>query len=168
MTLSLEFASDLTSLTDTLVYTTAEQRTDQTVTASTNPWTTYDVTTNGLPLPVKANYIDLGSIDWVSLFRSSSGHDFVDDFEVCRSMKHYFQPLSTVDWSAIAVYSPIQGNIVGWANEGDKGTTITIESSAFPGVFVTVFHVSLTSSPQIGDAVSAGDNLGTHYGSASN
>jgi hypothetical protein len=168
LTLSLEFSSESTSLTGTLVYTTAEQSTNSTVTGSTSPWTTYDVNTNGLPLLVEANYIDLESIDWVSLFRSSSGHDFVDDFEVCRSMKHYFQPLSTVDWSEIEVYSPIQGKIVGWANEGDKGTTITIESSAFPGVSVTVFHVSLASPPGIGDAVSAGDNLGTHYGSESN
>jgi hypothetical protein len=82
-------------------------------------------------------------------------------------MKHYFYPLSIVDWSEIQVYSPIQGKIVGWANEGGKGTTLTIESSAFPGVTVTVFHVSLASPPGIGDAVSAGDNLGTHYGSTS-
>ena len=168
LTLSLEFSSELTSLTGTLVYTTAEQSTNATVTGSTNPWTTYDVTTNGLPLLIEANYIDLEPIDWVSLFRSSAGHDFVDDFEVCRSMKHYFEPLSTVDWSEIQVYSPIQGKIVGWANEGDRGTTITIESSAFPGVSVTVFHVSLALPPRIGDAVSAGENLGAHYGSESN
>ncbi len=167
LSLSLEFSAELTSFTGTWVFTNTEQSTNGTLTGSAGPWTTYDVTTNGLPLLVKANYIDLESIDRVSLFRSSSGHDFVDDFEVCRSMKHYFLPLSTVDWSEIRIYSPIDGTIVGWANEGDKGTTTTIESSAFPGVSVTVFHVSLALPPKIGDVVSAGDNLGTHYGSKS-
>ena len=167
LSLSLEFSAESTSFTGTWVFTNTEQSTNGTLTGSAGPWTTYDVTTNGLPLLVKANYIDLESIDRVSLFRSSSGHDFVDDFEVCRSMKHYFLPLSTVDWSEIRIYSPIDGTIVGWANEGDKGTTITIESSAFPGVSVTVFHVSLALPPKIGDVVSAGDNLGTHYGSKS-
>jgi hypothetical protein len=167
LAVSLEFSAELTSFTGTWVFTNTEQSTNGTLTGSASPWTTYDVTTNGLPLLVEANYIDLESIDRVSLFRSSSGHDFVDDFEVCRSMKHYFLPLSTVDWSEIEVYSPIQGKIVGWANEGDKGSTLTIESSAFPGVAVTVFHVSLALPPKIGDVVSAGDNLGTHYGSDS-
>jgi len=167
-TLSLEFSAELTSLTGTWDHTTTEQSSNGTVTGSTSPWTTYDVTTKGLPLLIEANYIDLESIDWVSLFRSSSGHDFIDDFEVCRSMKHYFNPIATVEWSEIEVYSPINGTIVGWTNDGDKGTAITIESSAFPGVAVTAFHVSLTSPPAIGDTVAAGDRLGTHYGSESN
>ncbi len=168
LTLSLEFSAELTSLTGTWDYTTTEQSSNGTVTGSTSPWTTYDVTTKGLPLLIEANYIDLEPIDWVSLFRSSSGHDFIDDFEVCRSMKHYFNPISTVEWSEIEIYSPINGTIVGWTNDGDKGTAITIESSAFPGVAVTAFHVSLTSPPAIGDTVAAGDRLGTHYGSESN
>ena len=165
---SLDFAAGSTSFTGTYDHTSTEQSSNGTVTGSSNPWTTYDVSTNGLPLLIEADYIDLESIEWVSLFRSSSGHDFSDDFEVCRSMKHYFNPISTVDWSAIQVYSPINGTIVGWSNEGDKGTTITIESSAFPGVAITAFHVSLASSPAIGGTVAAGDPLGTHYGSGSN
>ena len=168
LAVSLELSAELTSLTGTWVFTNTEQSTNGTLTGSTSPWTAYDVATNGLPLLAEANYIDLESIDRVSLFRSSSGHDFVDDFEVCRSMKHYFHPLSTVDWSEIAIYSPIQGKIVGWMDEGDKGTTITIESSAFPGISVTLFHVALAVPPEIGALVSAGDNLGTHYGSKSN
>jgi len=168
LTLSLEFSAELTSFTGTWDYTTTGQSSNGTVTGSTSPWTTYDVTTKGLPLLIEANYIDLEPIDWVSLFRSSSGHDFIDDFEVCRSMKHYFNPISTVEWSEIEVYSPINGTIVGWSNESDKGTALTIESSAFPGVAVTAFHVSLTSPPAIGDTVAAGDLLGTHYGSESN
>ena len=168
LTLSLEFAAGSTSFTGTYDYTNTEQSSNGTITGSSSPWTTYDVTTSGLPVLIEADYINLGSIEWVSLFRSSSGHDFSDDLEVCRSMKHYFNPISTVDWSAIQIYSPTDGTIVGWSNEGDKGTTITIGSSAFPGVVVTAFHVSLSSPPSIGDTVAAGDPLGTHYGSESN
>jgi hypothetical protein len=165
---SLDFAAGSTSFTGTYDYTSTEQSANGTISGSSSPWTTYDVSTSGLPILIEADYINLESIEWVSLFRSSSGHDFSDDFEVCRSMKHYFNPISTVDWSAIQVYSPMNGTIAGWSNEGDKGTTITFESSVFPGVVITVFHVSLTSPPAIGDTVAAGDLLGTHYGSESN
>jgi len=166
--LSLDFAAGSSSFTGTYDHTSTEQTSNGTITGSSSPWTTYDVSTRGLPLLIEADYINLESIEWVSLFRSSSGHDFSDDFEVCRSMKHYFNPISTVDWSAIQVYSPINGTIVGWSNEGDMGTTITFESSTFPGVVVTLFHVSLTLPPAIGDTVTAGDPLGTHYRSTGN
>ena len=168
LTFLLDFAAGSTSFTGTYAYTNTEQSTNGTITGSSSPWTTYDVATSGLPVLIEADYINLGSIEWVSLFRSSSGHDFSDDFEVCRSMKHYFNPISTVDWSAIQIYSPIEGTIVGWSHEGDRGTAITIGSNAFPGVAVTVFHVTLSSPPSIGDTVAAGDLLGTHHGSGGN
>jgi hypothetical protein len=168
LTFLLDFAAGLTSFTGTYAYTNTEQSTNGTITGSSSPWTTYDVATSGLPVLIEADYINLGSIEWVSLFRSSSGHDFSDDFEVCRSMKHYFNPISTVDWSAIQIYSPIEGTIVGWSHEGDRGTAITIGSNAFPGVAVTIFHITLSSPPSIGDTVAAGDLLGTHHGSGGN
>ena len=168
LTLALEFSPGSTSFDGLYDFTSSEETASGTFTGSRNPHPTYDVTANGLPVIIEKDYIDLGVIDRVSLFRSSSGHDFSDDFEVCRSMKHYFHPVSTVDWSSIPVYSPIDGTILGWSHEGDSGTAITIGSRAFPGVSVTIFHMSPSSPPSLGDEVNAGDALGTHFGSGTN
>src|SRR5688572_19041243 len=54
--------------------------------------TVWDVDTRGVPRLATADYIDLSKIRRVSFFRSSVGHDASDDFESCRSMKHYFMP----------------------------------------------------------------------------
>lgn len=46
-----------------------------------------------IPFPAKfitTDYIELDKIDRVSKFRSGIGHDYRDDAESCRSMKHYF------------------------------------------------------------------------------
>ena len=42
---------------------------------------------------------ELDKIDKISKFRSGIGHDYWDDFENCRSMKHYFFPYDTLDWA---------------------------------------------------------------------
>ncbi|TRZ90870.1 MAG: hypothetical protein D4R84_15485, partial [Rhodocyclaceae bacterium] len=44
----------------------------------------------GVPKFVATNYIDISKIFQLSKFRSSAGHDYSDDLEKCRSMKHYF------------------------------------------------------------------------------
>lgn len=168
LTLSLEFSRESTSFIGSYDFTSTEETANGTLTGSRNPHPTYDVTAEGLPAMIEKDYIDLGAIERVTLFRSSSGHDFSDDYEVCRSMKHYFHPVSTVDWSSIPVYSPIDGTILGWSYEGDLGIALTIGSSAFPGVSVTIFHMSLSSPLSIGDTVNAGDVLGTHFGSGTN
>ena len=36
-----------------------------------------------------SNVISTAQLNDISLFRSSAGHDASDDFESCRSMKHY-------------------------------------------------------------------------------
>ena len=50
----------------------------------------YDLDRLGVPRFVNTNYIDLENIFQISKFRSSAGHDYSDDIERCRSMKHYF------------------------------------------------------------------------------
>ena len=41
-----------------------------------------------IPQFVDVNYIELEKISKISKFRSGMGHDYSDDFESCRSMKH--------------------------------------------------------------------------------
>src|SRR5512133_2793550 len=72
---------------------------------------TWDVDNVPLPKFINKNYIEPDKIYCISKFRSAVGHDYSDAVEHCRSMKHYFQPLSNVDWSAIKIFSPVTGTI---------------------------------------------------------
>lgn len=70
---------------------------------------TYDVEANGVPRFVKTDYIELDKIRKISRFSSAARHAYSDDFETRRSMKHYFNPKGTIDWSSIKIYSPVRG-----------------------------------------------------------
>jgi hypothetical protein len=71
---------------------------------------TYDVDALGVPQFATNDYIDLAAIQRISRFRSSIGHSTSDDFETCRSMKHYFQPKGSADWSTVTILAPAQGS----------------------------------------------------------
>lgn len=124
----------------------------------------YDIDTRGVPKFVGVVYIDLTKIYRISKFRSAVGHDFSDDFESCRSMKHYSQPRAGVNWSTIAIYSPVAGRVVRVEEEW-AGQRIEIESSDQPAFRFIISHVDPFNPVQAGDAVTAGQALGTHIGS---
>jgi hypothetical protein len=118
----------------------------------------------GIPRFVADNYLDLGMIEQISRFRSSAGHDYHDDFESCRSMKHYFLPKPSVDWTTLPIRAPVSGTIVLTRVEA-LGTQVLISSSAQPAFLFTIFHVNPTVPVTPGTAVSAGAQLGWHIGS---
>src|ERR1035441_5603408 len=128
---------------------------------------TYDLNSNGIPRFVKSDYIELGKIERISRFRSGVGHDYSDDFESCRSMKHYFQPSNTVNWASIQIRSPVPGTVSRLDQEqlAGSGTQIRIKSRDFPAFYFILFHVQTNSPISVGDSVSAGQLLGTHIGS---
>ena len=123
------------------------------------------ITESPAPVPVpkfiNADYIDLDQIQRISLFRSGAGHDYSDAFESCRSMKHYFVPDDEVDWSAIPIYSPVEGEIIKIAEEW-AGSQIQIRPVGFLEYFIVIFHVDLDPELEVGRGVSAGQILGTH------
>lgn len=125
---------------------------------------TYDVDANGIPQFVGVDYIEIDNIYRISKFRSGVGHDYSDDFEVCRSMKHYFQPNGGVDWSTVQIFSPVNGTVSRIYEEW-AGTQVQIQSEEYPAFFFIIFHVNLTNSLNVGDLVVAGQQLGTHIGS---
>ncbi len=136
------------------------------IASSTNPLPggeTYDVDSEGIPAFVATDYIDLDPIERISRFRSGIGHDYSDDFETCRSMKHYFQPQAEVDWSTVAIRSPVDGTVI-WLDEGWAGSQIRIQSSDFPAFYFILFHVNLAGDLSVGDSLEAGQILGTHIG----
>lgn len=124
---------------------------------------TYDVDLLGIPRFVNSNYIELSKIFRISKFRSAIGHDYSDDFETCRSMKHYFQPRGNANWSQVQIFAPVTGKI-STVYEEWAGTQLWIQSEQYPAFFFIVFHVHLSAPLAVGDMVTAGQNLGTHIG----
>jgi len=124
----------------------------------------WDIDKDGIPRFVGINYIELDKIYRISKFRSSIGHDYSDAFEDCRSMKHYFEPKSDLEWSAVKIYCPVKGKITR-VDEEWAGTKLEIESEDYPAFRFSIFHISKARDYKIDDAVSAGEQLGTHIGS---
>jgi hypothetical protein len=124
----------------------------------------WDVEKNGIPKFVNVNYIELDSLFRISKYRSSIGHDYSDAFEQCRSLKHYFEPRATTDWSAIRIFAPVTGTITRVEQEW-AGTKIEIASDSLPAFRFVIFHVNTPVIPRVNDRVTAGTQLGTHIGS---
>lgn len=112
------------------------------VTPATTSAPTYDVDALGVPRIASASYIDLAPVMRLSMFRSALGHDYHDAFESCRSMKHYFQPVSTVDWSTIRISSPVDGMIVYLRTEQTFGTQVAVRATTQPAFTFIIFHVA--------------------------
>ena len=125
----------------------------------------YDVDAKGIPRFVTVNYIDLSKIDRISKFRSGEGHDYSDDFESCRSMKHYFVPKDGIDWTTVQVYSPIKGKVIRTSQESVGGIQVQICPDEYPAFYFAIFHINLINPLNDGDDISAGQLLGTHVGS---
>ncbi len=119
----------------------------------------YDLDALGIPKFVNVNYIDVSKISQISKFRSSAGHDYHDDAESCRSMKHYFiAPDATT-----AIVSPIAGTVTRLNNDFD-GKQVQITSDLQPGFIFILFHVNLAKPLAVGDHIAEGQPLGTHVG----
>jgi hypothetical protein len=123
----------------------------------------FDVEAHAIPKFVEADYIDLSKIASISKFRSGEGHDYSDDFESCRSMKHYFKPRADIDWAIMKVFAPVTGVVVRLEEEW-AGTKLDIQVVKFPAFIVSIFHVKLIAALRPGDKVSAGQILGSHIG----
>jgi hypothetical protein len=123
----------------------------------------WDIDKNGIPVFVKTNYVELAKIYRISKFRSSVGHDYSDASEHCRSMKHYFEPGSGVDWTTVKIYSPVKGIITRVEQEW-AGTKLEIESVDYPAFRFSIFHINTLKQYYVDDKVAEGEFLGTHIG----
>jgi hypothetical protein len=114
---------------------------------------------------ITSNYMSLDNMKSVSKFRSGAGHEFVDDFETCRSMKHYYSFLDATDFStrdAAEIYAPFDGVITATSVE-ELGVMFHIQSIDYPSIWVELFHVELDPTLEVGDTVTSGQQIGTHY-----
>jgi len=114
---------------------------------------------DAVPQFVASNYLDLNKIDRISKFRSGMGHDYSDDFESCRSMKHYFSP-NVEDYSLIEIFSPVDGVVVSMIES--NGIRINIKSSEYPEYQFIIFHIDPLPDLEIGDTILAGQQIGIH------
>lgn len=128
--------------------------------------TIYDVNAKGIPLLVQSNYIDLSKITAISRFRSGMGHDYSDDFEHCRSMKHYFIIDPMVDGSQVGIYAPVTDTIANEFTETtpDSGTQVWITPAGYPAFTFILFHVNVTNTLPTGATVTNGEPIGLFGG----
>jgi hypothetical protein len=121
-----------------------------------------------IPRFVRTDYIELDKIARISKFRSTEGHDYPDDYESCRSMKHYYcpkggdpAPFHQPSWRDILIFAPVTGTVsdlrVEWA-----GTQVWIASRDYPKLWFGIFHITLRTPLQVGDSVTEGSVLGNH------
>jgi len=124
--------------------------------------TTYDLDGLGVPKFMTSNFVNLDKIKSIVKLRSSHGHDYSDDFESNRSMKHYFIPKAAFADAndQIECYSPINGKIIDVFNERINGKQIRIRSLDYnyTGWIVILFH--LNTNMTSGTNISAGQLLG--------
>ncbi len=127
----------------------------------------YDVNSNGIPLIVQSDYIDLSKVATISRFRSGEGHDYSDDFEHCRSMKHYYNFATNIDSSRVRIFAPVTGTITRETAESttNSGTQVWITPTNYPAFSFVLFHVNLTNTLPVGAAVTNGQQVGWFGGS---
>jgi hypothetical protein len=113
---------------------------------------------------ITANYIDLSKVGRISKFRSGIGHDYSDDSEHCRSMKHYFEPRDTVDWASVRITVPATGTVFRVQDEW-AGARVEWSVDGHDSYSIAIFHVALAHPLNVGDRLTAGDLLGMHIGS---
>ena len=123
---------------------------------------TWNVETQGVPRFITHDYIDLSRIGMISRFRSAAGHSYTDEFESCRSMKHYFRPARN-GAETIRIFSPVTGEITRTIQEW-AGVQIWIRSKDYPAFTVILFHVNPSISTADGTPVTGGQQIGTHIG----
>lgn len=84
-------------------------------------------------------------------------------------MKHYYfvsKSNGSVDWSTVQMFSPVSGTVSQiWEEEEWAGTQVRIKSEEYPAFFFNIFHVILTNPLNVGDLVTAGQQLGNQSGS---
>jgi hypothetical protein len=126
---------------------------------------TYDLATLGPPRVLTVDYIDLSKIGRISRFRSTVGHSYADGYETCRSMKHYFQPRFTEDWTSVDVYAPATGMVIGVARDGSWGHRVSLRPRDAADVTIMIFHVAINAGLVRGTWLNAGDHIGKHSSS---
>jgi len=85
-------------------------------------------------------------------------------------MKHVYYPIEingSVDGSTVQLFSPVSGTVSKIGEINVDEVQVQIKSEEYPAFYSIIFHVNLTNPLNVGDLVTAGQQLGTqaHTGS---
>ena len=125
----------------------------------------YDLDRLGAPRVIGASYIDLSKIERFSRFRSLIGHSYTDGSESCRSMKHYFQPRTDLEWTSVDIFAPVDGTVFTMAADGSFGVRLLIRPRDLPVLQIALFHVAADPAIRAGSWITAGTRIGHHSSS---
>jgi hypothetical protein len=136
----------------------------------------YRIDPENLPKFVTSNVLHLSDIGAISKFRSNAGHDFSVGGETCRSMKHYFAPVSQVQGQfiddqallsnetyplTVPVLAPTTGKITAITEEQfPLGKQISIRPDGYPQFTIRLFHVYPNDGVEVGTQITAGEEIG--------
>jgi len=163
-TATVEFSEDGSSFQGTFAVS-GQWPVQGTLAGSSSDWQLFDTQTQTLPQLVTTDMTELGKISMISKFRSGQGHDYSDDFESCRSMKHYYLARDGVEHSSVKAFAPVTGTVIGTTDEWldqDRwaGTAVGIRPDAHEEFFLALYHLDLHSPLAVGEHVTAGQELG--------
>lgn len=159
---TLIFSPDRHSFAGTWILSGEEQSYSGTLTGQRGPWPTF-ILGSSMPQLFVSDVVNPWLVARVSRFRSGEGHDYSDDFETCRSMKHYYLPMPGVHFADFPLFAPADGTVVGLQESFAptwKGVDIAFSVAQAPAFEVAIFHVWLVKPLQLGEHLRAGQWLG--------
>jgi hypothetical protein len=133
-----------------------------------NPWPP----SNPFPQFVRKDYLPLSEMESITKFRSGVGHDYSDQYESNRSMKHYYAPKPQYREGNgtnhdLKVFSPINGTITEikpesriLSNGQFQGYQIHLTPDNYQMFDVILFHVNYLPGISVDLHVTAGTWLG--------
>jgi hypothetical protein len=124
---------------------------------------TFDLVAGSLPRFVTADHHDLANIYRISRFRSGIGHsNGPETIEPCRNLKHYYQPLTALDWTKAPIYSPVDGTVLSTQTDGLYGVRVYILPRDFTPAWIVLHHVAADPALVAGTWLVAGQRIGSH------
>lgn len=165
---TLEFSADGRNFSGNFQFIDQNgERSSGSLSGSAGRCLSYDIDGNGIPRFVDTDFTQLDQIASISRFRSAIGHSYQDDFESCRSMKHYYRPYDIYrENGVVAIHSPVKGMILDIRDEGHGASTdltnkqIHIQPEDQPAFTIIIFHADLIDDSFIsGRHVTAGEQL---------
>ena len=129
------------------------------------------------------NFTELGKYSRMSKLRSAVGHDYsfnTSEYDPtgsnCRSMKHYFVPMSVprenylysktphaFEWMSIKFLAPVDGtlqDVIYTHTSYGTEAQFAIRSSAYPGYYFNFYHIALEPDLTEGTLVKGGQLIG--------
>jgi len=121
---------------------------------------TYSPLVESIPTFITHDFTELDKMKQISRFRSMAGHDYSDNFESNRSMKHYYLPKDEYGNSndQIKVFSPVKGTITMSWPEGTRSNQMRIIPKDHTYLAIVIFHVKPVVN--VGEQVAAGQLIG--------